>query len=148
MSVQTQSQNPNQNQTADPKKGEIIDYSPALIDAIPGSEGELQVTIEDVVGKTIIINRIEELPSKYDNSTYMRVHVEEENTGRPLSFPVPRKRGKQLMEHLRALKPLLDKGKRIRARILRARYYDYYYYVLAAPEAPRRSGFSRRGGRK
>ena len=146
MSSQTQSQNPNQNPTIDPMKGDVVDFSPALIDAVPSSEGELQVTIEDVVGKTIIINKIEELPSKYDNSPYLRVHAEDEATGRLLSFPVPRKRGRELAEHLKALKPLLEQGKRIRARILRARYYDYYHYVLAAPQPSSRS-LTRKGGR-
>jgi hypothetical protein len=142
MSSQVQPQNQNQSQTAE-RKGEVIDFSPALIDAVPGSEGELQVTIEDVVGKTIIIDRIEELPSKYDNATYLRVHAEEEGTGRLLSFPVPRKRGNELAEALRALKPLLDQGKRIRTMILRARYYDYYHYVLAVPPSPRYRNRSR-----
>jgi hypothetical protein len=118
-----------------------------MIGVVPGSEGELQVTIEDVVGKTIIINRVEELPSKYDNETYLRVHAEEERTGRLLSFPVPRKRGRELTEALKALRPLLEKGTRIRTMILRARYYDYYHYVLAAPPSSRYRGRSR-GGKK
>ena len=145
--MSSQVQNQNQNQAPDQRKGEIVDYSPALIGAVPGSEGELQVTIEDVVGKSIIINKIEELPSKYDGETYLRVHVEEEGTGRLLSFPVPRKRGRELAEALRALKPLLEQGKRIRTTILRARYSDYYHYVLAAPRSSRYRNRSR-GGRK
>jgi hypothetical protein len=140
-------QNPNQSQTTDPRKDEIIDYSPALLGIVTGSEGELQVTIEDVIGKAIIINKIEELPSKYDGETYLRVHVEEEGTGRLLSFPVPRRRGRELAEALRALKPLLDQGKRIRTVVLRARYYDYYHYVLAAPRPPRYPG-KNKGGKK
>jgi hypothetical protein len=145
MSSQTQSQN--QNQATEQRKGEVVDFSPALIDVVPGFEGELQVTIEDVVGKTIIINRIEELPSKYDTGTFMKVHVEEESTGRLLSFPVPRKRGRELTEHLKALRPLLERGTRIRTMILRARYYDYYHYVLAAPPSSRYRNRSR-GGKK
>jgi hypothetical protein len=143
--MSSQTQNPNQ--TANPQKGEVVDFSPALIGIAPGSEGELQVTIEDVLNKTIIINRIEELPSKYEEGTYLRVHVEEERTGRLLSFPVPRKRGRELTEHLKALRPLLEQGKRIRAMIMRARYYDYYHYVLAAPPSSRYRA-RRRGERR
>jgi hypothetical protein len=143
--MSSQTQKPSQ--PAEQRRDEIIDFSPAMIDIAPGSEGELQVTIEDVIGKTIIINKIEELPSKYDNGTYLQVHAEEEGTGRLLSFPIPRKRGRELTEHLKALRPLLEQGKRIRVRILRARYYDYYHYVLAAP-AVSSYKIRSRGGKK
>jgi hypothetical protein len=122
--MSSQTQNPNQN----PKGGDVIDLTEAT--AEPATEEvEARVRIDDIAGKTILIYRAEELPSRFGKGTYFRLHAQIEDTGRRVVFAVPNRQGRDIVEHMRRLKSQIDQGRKVRARIIRETYH-YHRYVL------------------
>ncbi len=133
------------NSSPSPKEDDVIDLAAGPTGSA-AEEAEARVRIDDVAGKTILIYRAEELPSRFGKGTYFRLYAQIEDTGQKVTFTVPNRQARDIIEHLRRLKSQIDQGKKVRARIIRETY-QYYRYVLGAPPAnrvPRSSGGSKR----
>ena len=98
-------------------------------------ETESRVKIDDVAGKTLLIYRAEELPSRFGKGTYFRLFAQIEDTGQKVTFTVPNRRARDIVEHMRKLKSQLDQGKKVRARIIRETYHYHRYVLGVAPAA-------------
>jgi hypothetical protein len=140
MSPQIQNPNPN------PREDDVIDLTEETTQQAE-EETEKRVRIDDVAGKTLLIYRAEELPSRFGKGTYFRIYAEIEDTRQKVTFTVPNRRGRDIVEHLRKLKSQIDQGKKVRARIIRETY-QYYRYVLGAVPRAKRTEQSSGGGRK
>jgi hypothetical protein len=130
MSSQTQNPSP---------KDDVIDLAEATAESAT-NETEARVKIDDVAGKTLLIYRAEELQSRFGKGTYFRLYAQIEETGQKVSFTVPNRRGRDIVEHMRKLKSQIDQGRKVRARIIRESYQYYRYVLGAVPPAKRASG--------
>jgi hypothetical protein len=135
---------PNPNPTPNPSNDDVIDLVGPADSAT--EEAEVRVRIDDVAGKTLLIYRAEELPSRFGKGTYFRLYAEVEETGQKVTFTVPNRHGRDIVEHMRRLKAQINQGKKVRARIIRETYH-YHRYVLGAP-SKRAQRTSDGGGRK
>jgi hypothetical protein len=138
MSSQTQNQNPEQN-TDDAM---VFDYkSPAMPTVIRYQDWK-KVSIDDLVDKIVTIHGYEERISRFGE--YMVVYAEHD--GQKIRFIIPRRHGRELENHLRMLWHFFKTGNKLRARIIKEWYRDFYRYTLGAPPSERSQ--QREGGRK
>jgi len=127
MSSQVQSPNQNASDTT------IFDYKSPAMPAVYRYEDWEKVSIDDLVDKVVVICGYEERPSRYGD--YMVVFAEHE--GRKVRFPVPRRHGRELEKHLQMLWYFFKSGNKLRARIIKEWYRDFYRYTLGAPPTER-----------
>ena len=135
-----------QTQEPEQKKDDVIDLT-AWTTGPDEKETEERVRIDDVAGKTLLIYRAEELPSRFGKGTYFRLHALIEETDQRVTFTVPNRQGRDIVEHMRRLKAQIDQGKKVRARIIRETY-QYHRYVLGAVPPSRGTAKSSGGGKK
>jgi hypothetical protein len=140
MSSRNQSSNPI------PRKDDVIDLAEPLPESAV-NETEARVRIDDVTGKTLLIYRAEELPSRFGKGTYFQLFAQIEETGQKVTFTVPNRNGRDIVEHMRKLKSQIDQGKRVRARIIRETYH-YHRYVLGVAPPAKKTQQSSEGGRR
>jgi hypothetical protein len=138
MNPQTSSQNPN------PKEDDVIDLTAGTGGPVT-NEAETRVDIDDVTGKRLLIYKVDELPNQYGKGTYLRLHAIVETTGQKVYFPVPSRRGRDIIKRIGSLKAQIDQGKKVRTVIIRERCV-YYRYTLGT--VPYERAQRREGGRK
>jgi hypothetical protein len=129
--MSSQIQNPNQNAN----DAAIFDYKSPAMPTVFRYEDWEKVSIDDIVDKVVVIHGYEERPSRYGD--YMVVYAEHE--GRKIRFVLPRRHGRELENHLRMLWYFFKTGNKLRARIIKEWYRDFYRYTLGVPptEQPR-----------
>jgi hypothetical protein len=136
--MSSQTQNPDQ----DSRDRKIVDYkSPALSSDFSTEEWE-KVPIESLVDQVVIIHGFEERIGRFGE--YMIVYAE--HNGRRVKFVPPARHGRELADHLRMLWCLFRSGSRLRARIIKEWYRDFYRYTLGVPPSERSQ--RKEGGRK